>query len=58
MGIACSIAQSTLIEKVDRATGRFAEAVDLHLASQAPLLSITSGTWNPAMGCFALVLGI
>jgi hypothetical protein len=52
------IAQSTPIEHADCATDRFAEAVDLHLASQAALLSITSGTWNPAMGCFGLVLGI
>ena len=26
---------------------------NLHQASPAPLLSITSGIWNPAMGCFA-----
>jgi hypothetical protein len=35
------------VEQVDCATDRLAEAVDLHLAYQAPLLSITSGRGTP-----------
>ena len=46
------------IERVDWAIDRIASSANLHQASQAPLLSTTSGIWNPAMGCFALVLGI
>ncbi|HET6190800.1 MAG TPA: hypothetical protein VFE59_27840, partial [Trebonia sp.] len=53
-----SIAQSTPIEQVDCAIGRIVSSGTPHQASPVPLLSITSGTPNPAGGLFWLVLGI
>ena len=55
---ALPIAQPVPAIGVNCAIDMSEELVDLHQAFHMPLLSTASGTRNPAMGCFALVLGI